>query len=903
MCTVVGTSGNDVLVGTSGSDVVCGLGGNDVVDGGGGNDVVDGGLGNDIVRGGVGDDVLFGGAGSDIVNGGVGNDVVRGGVGSDSIDGGVGVDTVSYAERLVGVVADLDGFRDDGAVGENDLIAGAENLTGGSGNDTLTGDGQANTLDGGAGNDSIYGLVGVDRVIGGLGVDELDGGADADVVQGGPGNDAVFGGAGDDALDGGAGNDSLYGNEDNDTLTGGAGSDTTDGGAGVDSVSYVGHVVGVVADLDGVRDDGAVGENDLIAGAENLTGGSGNDTLTGDGASNRLDGGVGNDVVRGGDGVDSVSGGEGNDIVSGGVGNDVVSGGAGNDVVNGDAGNDVANGGVGNDVVSGGVGNDVLIGGAGSDTTDGGVGVDSVSYVGHVVGVVADLDGVRDDGAVGENDLIAGAENLTGGSGDDTLTGDGAANRLDGGAGGDLLWGVGGADTVSGGTGDDVLSGGDGVDLLNGGTGLNVCDYTATEPRTTTCIYDDNGPVIESFSVSPAIVEVGTSEATTVFTVRATDQTGAKQVTIGCWASANDRSYQAANISLLFDTPISDVRVAGDRARLLEWSGDARDFTAQVEVTVPFGLYPGQYTCDSVRIDHIDRSAGWNPVGSFTITRTGDGFDDSGPVVESFVASPASVEVGQSSAATVVTVRVTDQTGAASVSFGCWASLNSQTYQAASFTLQFDSPTAELRVNGARTRLVEWSGDARDVTAQIEVTVPFALYPGQYNCDASGTDHLGQNTSWKPVGNLTVTRTGTGFDDQGPVVESFSAAPGSVEVGTSSALTLVTVRVTDQTGVASATFACSIGANGQSYTSVNFNLQFDSPTSTPFVGDGFGGDRARLISWSGDARDITAEVEVTVPFGLYPGVHDCSSSRSDHAGHWTSWTHVGSLTVTRTPPA
>ena len=44
----------------------------------------------------------------------------------------------------------------------------------------------------------------------------------------------------------------------------------------------------------------------LIAGVENVTGGSGADTLTGDGSANVLDGGLGSDTVAGGDGNDTI---------------------------------------------------------------------------------------------------------------------------------------------------------------------------------------------------------------------------------------------------------------------------------------------------------------------------------------------------------------------------------------------------------------------------------------------------------------------------------------------------------------------------------------------------------------------------------------------------------------------
>jgi serralysin len=74
-------------------------------------------------------------------------------------------------------------------------------------------------------------------------------------------------------------------------------------------------------------------------------------------------------------------------------------------------------------------------------------------------------------------------ENAIGGSGDDALAGNAAANRLEGGAGRDLLEGGGdddqlagrtGRDRLAGDRGDDVLDGGYGGDWLEGGAGCDV---------------------------------------------------------------------------------------------------------------------------------------------------------------------------------------------------------------------------------------------------------------------------------------------------------------------------------------------------------------------------------------------------------------------------------------------
>ncbi|MGH8806334.1 MAG: DUF4214 domain-containing protein [Noviherbaspirillum sp.] len=62
---IVGSSFDDRLSGTSFSDLLYGLAGNDVLNGGAGHDTLDGGTGNDTLDGGTGDNLLYGGAGND----------------------------------------------------------------------------------------------------------------------------------------------------------------------------------------------------------------------------------------------------------------------------------------------------------------------------------------------------------------------------------------------------------------------------------------------------------------------------------------------------------------------------------------------------------------------------------------------------------------------------------------------------------------------------------------------------------------------------------------------------------------------------------------------------------------------------------------------------------------------
>ncbi len=84
-CTVIGTSGDDILRGTAGDDVICGFGGDDVIRGLGGDDTIDGGPGDDRVWAGKGDDVVIAGPGDDDIRGGPGVDHLNGGSGADDV--------------------------------------------------------------------------------------------------------------------------------------------------------------------------------------------------------------------------------------------------------------------------------------------------------------------------------------------------------------------------------------------------------------------------------------------------------------------------------------------------------------------------------------------------------------------------------------------------------------------------------------------------------------------------------------------------------------------------------------------------------------------------------------------------------------------------------------------------
>ena len=147
------------------------------------------------------------------------NLTVWGLAGADQITTGSGTDTIwggTEADKLSG-------------------MGGTDTLWGEAGADTLWGGDGSDTLWGGSENDKLYGEAGADRIHGDAGTDTLWGGDDDDLIWGDAGTDTLWGGNGDDTLWGGSENDKLYGEAGNDVLATGTGAkDYMTGGAGND---------------------------------------------------------------------------------------------------------------------------------------------------------------------------------------------------------------------------------------------------------------------------------------------------------------------------------------------------------------------------------------------------------------------------------------------------------------------------------------------------------------------------------------------------------------------------------------------------------------------------------------------------------------------------------------------
>jgi Ca2+-binding RTX toxin-like protein len=397
-----------------------------------------------------------------------------------------------------------------------------ENVTGGGLNDTLTGNVQGNVLNGGGGNDTLIGLAGDDTLIGDLGndsyvfktdsnlgtdtleeaaggLDTLDfstttssgvtvnlavatvqvvnanlslilgadnlfenasGGALADLLTGNALANTLTGNAGDDSLAGLAGNDTLVGGLGNDVylfvVNSALGTDTlNDSAGGTDTLDFSGTTdLGVTVNL-GTTTAQVVNANlSLVLGLstafENLVGGLLNDTLTGNTLANLLQGNSGNDTLAGLAGNDTLAGGTGDDTYA--------------------------------FAATAALGTDTLqeAAGEGTDLLD-------LSLTTQAVAVNL---GLATTQVVNANlsltlNAIDTFENATGGSQNDTLTGNGVANRMVGGGGNDTLIGLAGDDTLIGGLGNDSYLfatdanlGTDTLDETAGG--VDVLNFAAT---------------------------------------------------------------------------------------------------------------------------------------------------------------------------------------------------------------------------------------------------------------------------------------------------------------------------------------------------------------------------------------------------------------------------------------
>jgi Ca2+-binding RTX toxin-like protein len=140
--------------------------------------------------------------------------------------------------------------------------------------------------------------------------------------------------------------------------------------------------------------------------------------------------------------------------------NDTITGNKYADTIKSGTGNDNIFGMAGNDFLYGESGHDIIRGGVGRDTIDGGLGIDTADYTDKTTGVSLTLNKFSNAYVFVNNvfeDTIKNVENITGGSGADSLNGDANANIIKGNAGNDVIKGDLGKDTLFGGAGADLF--------------------------------------------------------------------------------------------------------------------------------------------------------------------------------------------------------------------------------------------------------------------------------------------------------------------------------------------------------------------------------------------------------------------------------------------------------------
>lgn len=552
-----GMSGDDDLIeGFNGDDTIYGGAGNDIVYGGADNDTIGDGsteAGNDTFYGDAGNDFLNGGADDDELFGGTGNDTLTGGSGSDTLDGGTGSDdftvsddhdgdTIIGGEDVGGGDTDTVDFGNDTST-QGVIITGtgdeagsyAYNGTTGSGTfseieeivgtdyaDTIdmSADSSGMDIDGEAGADTLTGGSGDDTISLGISGISADGDADVVVLTDGFGNDTIT--TIDAPTDNGDGTFTGIDTFDVTGLT--DGSDpvnvwdvtvTNDGSGNAvltfpngESVTLIG-ISPVDADnpfyLNALGIPLSDGTVEGTAGADTINGSytgdpdgdmvdAGDAILAGDtGDDDLIEAGAGDDSITAGQGDDEIYAGADNDTVAAGLGDDTIFGEAGNDLLVGQGGADTIYGGTGDDIINGGAETDALFGGDdddtfvqeagfGSDVIEGGEGgtdsdeIWSTQDVDITVTISGDEAGTISDGTSTATFSEIEAIETEGGNDTINLSGDSAGMTVDSGAGDDTITGGSGNNLLQGGADDDtfIVQDGFGNDTVIGGqTGTN----------------------------------------------------------------------------------------------------------------------------------------------------------------------------------------------------------------------------------------------------------------------------------------------------------------------------------------------------------------------------------------------------------------------------------------------
>jgi Ca2+-binding RTX toxin-like protein len=394
------------------------------------------------------------------------------------------------------------------------------------------------------------------------GDDAIAGTGDDDLINGREGNDLVEGGEGHDNLRGDEGNDALYGGNGDDYLRGGLGDDLIDGGAGLDRIAFFTAPHGITVDL-------------RIAEAQDT--GMGWDTL------------AGIEHASGTEFADTIYGNDGDNWLWGENGDDIISAFGGNDLVEVGPGNLIADGGTGNDTLS--------------------VWANNLAVAGVNLSLL--LQGAAQASGIGAMTL-SGFENLSGSAGNDTLTGDGAAN---------VLAGDTGNDTLAGGAGDDVLYGDGRIIVDTHDTGLSgpIVTYADVASAFPGSEFVAGNDVLEGGAGDDQLYGGGGSD-----TASYAHSAGEVSVNLASgFASAADGYDQLHSIENVTGSAFDD-RILGDAGANVIAGGDGHDYMRGIGGNdTLLGGNGDDYLGGGFGDDVLDGGAGWDRVAFYHDTASG----------------------------------------------------------------------------------------------------------------------------------------------------------------------------------------------------------------------------------------------------------------------------------------
>ncbi|WP_298191296.1 calcium-binding protein [Novosphingobium sp.] len=395
--------------------------------------------------------------------------------------------------------------------------------TGTNQDDIYTGPNEDNAISGLGGNDTLTGGNAVDAIQGGSGADTIDGGDGEDILASDTG-DASFGQefASAFAPDTGRERDILQGGAGRDRLLAGYG-DTVDGGADSDSLSinFLGAKSGVTADFtQSVLTIGG-GTISNIEDLHTVTGSNFADTITLFSSGTSYDGVTevfgmgGDDHLIASKYTATMIGGDGDDIVDGRL--TVIA-----YALHGDAGNDTIYANPGQfGPVSGDEGDDTIYA---ADNIDGGTGNDTIHLQAGFGAIFGAAGGDGDDQIIAANT----GSKMAGGRGSDTLTGGKGTDEIyAAGFGGDMTPDTPDEhDVVSAGGGNDIVSISAGDDA-DGGSGAGDALYLdlrqasagvhfATDAMRSSRAITIAGGVIRNFEILKAISLTNYADRVTV---------------------------------------------------------------------------------------------------------------------------------------------------------------------------------------------------------------------------------------------------------------------------------------------------------------------------------------------------------------------------------------------------